>query len=62
MKDFRSQFRLPIELADKLKHSAEDNRRSLNAEIVNRLERSYEEGAEQLDRIEFGVNQLLSRQ
>jgi hypothetical protein len=62
MKDFRSQFRLPVELADKLKNSAEENRRSLNAEIVNRLERSYEEGAEQLDRIESGVNQLLSRQ
>ncbi len=62
MKDFRSQFRLPIELAEKLKNSAEQNRRSLNAEIVNRLERSYEDDAEQLDRIESGVKKLLSRQ
>ena len=62
MQEFRSQFRLPVDLAEKLKHSAEENRRSLNAEIVNRLERSYEDDAEQLDRIESGVNKLLSRQ
>lgn len=61
MKDFRSQFRLPTELADRLKKSAEESHRSLNAEIVNRLERSYEEDAEQLNRIESVVNRLLSR-
>lgn len=45
MKDFRSQFRLPLPLADKLKTSAEANHRSLNAEIVERLGRSYSGGA-----------------
>lgn len=35
---FRSQFRLPVDLADKLRASAEASGRSMNAEIVARLE------------------------
>lgn len=34
-------FRMPSELRDKLKIDAQLNGRSLNAEIVDRLERSY---------------------
>lgn len=41
MTEFRSQFRLPQDLADRLKKSAAENHRSLNAEIVDRLESSY---------------------
>lgn len=44
---FRSQFRLPVELADKLRESAEASNRSMNAEIVARLEGSFAgDGAE----------------
>lgn len=39
---FRSQFRLPGKLYDLLKESAARNGRSLNAEIVARLEASFE--------------------
>lgn len=39
---FRSQFRLPGKLYDLLKEAAEKNGRSLNAEIVARLEASFE--------------------
>lgn len=38
---FRSQFRLPADLADKLRNVAEANNRSMNAEIVARLEASF---------------------
>ncbi len=38
---FRSQFRLPIELADKLRDSAKESGRSLNAEVVARLDGSF---------------------
>lgn len=38
---FRSQFRLPHSLYEKLKASAESSNRSLNAEIVARLEESF---------------------
>lgn len=38
---FRSQFRLPVELADKLRESAEASNRSMNAEVVARLEDSF---------------------
>lgn len=37
---YRSQFRLPQSLYEKLKVSADENRRSLNAELVARLEES----------------------
>nr|WP_163503965.1 Arc family DNA-binding protein [Halomonas socia] len=38
---FRSQFRLPYPLYEDLKKAADDNHRSLNAEIVARLEQSF---------------------
>lgn len=38
---FRSQFRLPYELYEKLKEESEKNHRSLNAEIVARLQDSF---------------------
>lgn len=62
MTEFRSQFRIPKELADKLKQSAADNHRSLNSELVARLEISFTDTAEQLDRIESALNSLLARQ
>lgn len=37
---YRSQFRLPYDLFEKLKAESEKNHRSLNAEIVARLEKS----------------------
>lgn len=39
---YRSQFRLPYDLYEKLKASSEENHRSLNAEIVDRLSKSIE--------------------
>lgn len=39
---YRSQFRLPFDLADKLRDAAEASGRSMNAEIVARLEASFE--------------------
>lgn len=39
---YRSQFRLPYDLYEKLKAESERNHRSLNAEIVDRLSRSVE--------------------
>lgn len=38
---FRSQFRLPNDLYERLRESAEREGRSLNAEIVARLEASF---------------------
>ena len=40
---YRSQFRLPHSLYERLKDSAEQSNRSLNAELVERLERSFDE-------------------
>lgn len=39
---FRSQFRLPYPLYERLKAEAESHQRSLNAEIVARLEASFD--------------------
>lgn len=39
---FRSQFRLPAELADKIRESSEASGRSMNAEVVARLEQSFQ--------------------
>ena len=44
---FRSQFRLPVELADKIRESADAEGRSMNAEVVARLEQSFQERASQ---------------
>ena len=38
---FRSQFRLPSELADQLRDAADASGRSMNAEVVARLEQSF---------------------
>lgn len=40
---YRSQFRLPYSLFDKLKAAAEKSGRSVNAELVARLADSFEE-------------------
>lgn len=38
----RSQYRLPDELYERLRKAAEDNGRSLNSEVVARLEFSFQ--------------------
>lgn len=38
---YRSQFRMPQELYERLKTEADKNRRSVNAELVARLEDSF---------------------
>ncbi|MGQ7814578.1 Arc family DNA-binding protein [Metapseudomonas furukawaii] len=38
---YRSQFRLPYPLYEQLKQAADDNRRSVNAELVARLTESF---------------------
>lgn len=38
---YRSQFRLPFSLYEKLKIAADEHGESLNKELVNRLERSF---------------------
>lgn len=38
---YRSQFRLPWELYEQMKTSADTNQRSVNAELVARLEESF---------------------
>lgn len=40
---YRSQFRLPYELYEQLKESADANNRSVNAELVARLAASFED-------------------
>ncbi|MBB3411257.1 hypothetical protein FHT87_005210 [Rhizobium sp. BK316] len=40
--DPRHNLRLPPELKKKLAHSAVDNGRSMNAEILSRLEKSFD--------------------
>ncbi|MGH8421886.1 MAG: Arc family DNA-binding protein [Pseudomonas fluorescens] len=44
---YRSQFRLPYSLYESLKMSASSNRRSINAELVARLEETF--GAQGMD-------------
>lgn len=38
---YRSQFRLPYEIYELLKGESENNRRSLNAEVIARLQQSF---------------------
>ncbi|MDD2046093.1 Arc family DNA-binding protein [Pseudomonas sp. GD04058] len=38
---YRSQFRLPYPLYEQLKAASDENRRSVNAELVARLEASF---------------------
>lgn len=56
---FRSQFRLPAGLADKLRAAAEANNRSMNAEIVARLEQSFSPETSQPASFGYAVNQML---
>lgn len=50
---YRSQFRLPYDLYEKLKEEAAKNHRSLNAEIVARLEQSVHE--EEMEKDPYAV-------
>lgn len=45
--DPQMKLRLPVELKDRLTALAEENGRSLNAEVVKRLEESLEQGAKE---------------
>lgn len=59
--DAHFRLRLPLQLHEALRLSAQENGKSINAEIVGRLERSFVEGAvakETADRI---VAQILER-
>lgn len=47
----RSQFRLPYPLYERLKADAATNKRSLNAEIVDRLEKSVAAAVDPVGRI-----------
>ncbi|GLX87874.1 hypothetical protein Pfra02_04430 [Pseudomonas fragi] len=49
---YRSQFRLPYSLYESLKISASSNRRSLNAELVARLEESFGAQGSDADRLQ----------
>jgi hypothetical protein len=42
------RIRLPPELKEKIKEAAHDNRRSMNAEVIARLQASFEEDAGEL--------------
>lgn len=46
---YRSQFRLPWDLYDRLKEASETSGRSLNAEVVARLEASFTQPVNPLD-------------
>lgn len=46
---YRSQFRMPLALFEKLKSEAGKSKRSANAELVARLERSLTDGSNELD-------------
>jgi hypothetical protein len=45
---FRTQIRFPPELHAKLKEAQKDSKRSFNAEIITRLEASFEPSGEDL--------------
>lgn len=58
---YRSQFRLPFKLFEKLKAEAGKAGRSVNAELVGRLERSLTESSNELDiKIIFEALERLS--
>ncbi|KKX24333.1 Arc family DNA-binding protein [Rhizobium sp. LC145] len=56
--DDRHNLRLPPELKKRLKHSATDNGRSVNAEIVDRLEKSF--APDPLQNLEALMGDILS--
>lgn len=45
---YRSQFRLPYSLYEKLKEIADANNRSVNAELIARLEESFSNNDQEL--------------
>ncbi|WP_321346465.1 Arc family DNA-binding protein [Halopseudomonas oceani] len=49
---YRSQFRLPYELYEKLKEAADKSGSSVNAELVLRLQQSFDNPDEQLKKIQ----------
>ncbi|MGV7211391.1 Arc family DNA-binding protein [Oxalobacteraceae bacterium A2-2] len=58
---YRSQFRMPFKLFEKLKAEAGKSGRSVNAELVGRLERSLTESSNELDiKIIFEALERLS--
>jgi hypothetical protein len=58
---YRSQFRMPVALFEKLKSEAGKSKRSANAELVARLERSLTDGSNELDiRIIYETLERLS--
>lgn len=58
---YRSQFRMPISLFEKLKNEAGKSKRSANAELVARLERSLADSSNEIDlRILFETLERLS--
>ncbi len=56
---YRSQFRLPYSLYEKLKESAEANNRSVNSELIYRLEESLHYD-EQLKSTQKSVQAIMS--
>lgn len=61
--EHRSQYRLPHELAEKLRQAAGANGRSLNAELVARLEASFADQEAYLLRVvEEGCRRALQAQ
>lgn len=58
--EHRSQYRLPGELADKLREAADKNNRSMNAELVARLESTFGEDY-WLRLIEEGCRRALAK-
>lgn len=57
---YRSQFRLPYSLYEQLKASADKNRRSVNAELIARLEQSF--SPRTLDEVEVAKADELDRE
>jgi len=57
---YRSQFRLPYSLYESLKKSADANRRSVNAELIARLEESFGPQESAVER-EYRLNQIRKK-
>lgn len=61
-KQFNTALRLPPELAGEIKEAAERHGRSMNAEIIARLQKSPLEAiSERLDRMERMMQLILDR-
>lgn len=55
----RFQVRMPEGLRDRIRASAEANNRSMNAEILARLEGSYESEQYQMDKLWADIQELI---